>query len=134
MRFLVNSLIGAMALTVCGGIARADTQPSCPNGGSIKAMMVPNKYVAESIYRAVGGGLVPWNFRKYPMVAVEDEGDHWAITQTVAAPSVPSVPTLPTVASSAGGTKSGGDPAGRGKLTMDINKCTGAISHAALDR
>jgi hypothetical protein len=104
-------------------IARAaEPAPPCPNDGYISAMMVPDRHVAESIYRAVGGAFVPWNFKKFPIVIIEDEGDHWSVSQKSDAP--PPRPTPGTVIASAGG----------GQLNMDINKCTGEISHAALNR
>lgn len=127
MRYIKWVAAVSLALT-SSNIARAESVPPCPNDGYISAMMVPNKNVAESIYRAVGGAFVPWNFKKYPIVLVEDQGDHWSLSQTDGKPSVSVVPTskpgVETVTVSAGG----------GQLNMDINKCTGAISHAALVR
>jgi hypothetical protein len=90
--------------------------------------MVPNKHVAETIYRAVGRSLAPWNFKKYPIVVVKDEGDYWSVSQTNGKPSVSVITSaktgMETVSSSFGG----------GQLYLDINKCTGAISHAAFNR
>ena len=124
----VSSSIIAVVVLMISGAAQAATDPPCPNDGYIPDMMVPNKHVAEMIYRAVGRPLVPWNFKKYPIVVVEDEGDHWSVSQTEGKPSyrvVTSAKTgIETVTISAGG----------GQLYMDINKCTGAISHAALNR
>ncbi len=127
MRLARILVVAAMALPACG-IAHAETQPPCPNDGYIPAMMVPDKHVAEAIYRAVGGTFALWNFKRYPIVEVEDEGDHWAVSQTDGIPSVRIAPAgkdgNETVTVTAGG----------GQLYMDINKCTGAISHAALNR
>jgi hypothetical protein len=122
-----KGLAAALVVLALPSIARAESAPPCPNDDWISAMMVPNKYVAESIYRAVGGALVPWNFKRYPIVLVEDAGDHWALSQTDGKPSVSIVPRtggIETVTVSVGG----------GQLNLDINKCTGAISHAALVR
>jgi hypothetical protein len=84
--------------------------------------MVSNKQVAETIYRAVGASLVPGMFKKFPIVVVVDEGDHWALSQMNNEP--PPKPAPGIVITTTGG----------GQLNMDIDKCTGAISHAALAR
>src|ERR1051326_7923430 len=117
MRVVARSVVAVLLLTI-SGVVRAETQPPCPNDGYIPDRMVPNKHVAEVIYRAVGGALVPRNFERYPIVEVEDAGDHWAVSQTDGVPERKAPPG--TVIVRAGG----------GQLYMDINKCTGAISHA----
>jgi hypothetical protein len=94
----------------------------CPNGGYISSQLVPNAHVAESIYRAVARNLDPQVFQKYPIVVVTDAGDHWSVYQTNNAPP-PKAPRS-TVMVTAGG----------GQLDMEIDKCTGAISHAAFNR
>jgi hypothetical protein len=94
----------------------------CPNGGHISSQLVPNAHVAESIYRAVARNLYPRVFQKYPVVVVTDEGGYWSVYQTDNAPPAKAPPG--TVIVTAGG----------GQLDMDIDKCTGAISHAAFNR
>ncbi|MBI3677366.1 MAG: hypothetical protein HY243_12205 [Proteobacteria bacterium] len=83
---------------------------------------MPNKQVAEAIYRAIGHAFAPEKFEEYPLVIVEDEGDHWSVGQVSGQP--PPHPSPGTVIVSAGG----------GQLVMDINKCTGAISNAGFNR
>ncbi|MEI9932678.1 MAG: hypothetical protein WDM89_19630 [Rhizomicrobium sp.] len=89
-------------------------------------MMVPNKHVAEAIYCAVGRSFA--DFKKYPVVIIEDEGDHWSVSQTGGKP------TYRVITSTKTGIQTVPISAGGGQLNMDINKCTGAISHAALNR
>src|SRR5690242_19620229 len=105
---------------LCASRAAFAQEPPCPNDGYIASQMVPNKKVAEAIYKTVGRNLVPSNFKKFPIVVVEDGGDHWEVSQTNNDP--PPKPGPNEVLVSTGG----------GELNMNINKCTGAISHAAL--
>lgn len=130
MKWMAKSIV-IVAMVCISDVARAATQidqPPCPNDGYIPDMMVPNRHVAEAIYRAVGHALVPRNFKRYPIVEVEDQGDHWTVSQSDGKPSFRITPVsgshMQTVTVTAGG----------GQLYMDINKCTGAISHAALNR
>jgi hypothetical protein len=53
-------------------------------------------------------------------VVVEDKGDHWEVSQVNNRPPPKLGPNEVLVST------------GGGELNMDINKCTGAISHAAL--
>jgi hypothetical protein len=106
--------------TQCSAVVAAD-MPPCPNDYFIPLMMVPNKQVAESIFRAVGGTLAPWNVKKFPVVTVDDKGDYWAVYQTTGDP--PPRATPGTVLISRGG----------GALYLEMNKCTGAISHAEFE-
>jgi hypothetical protein len=112
----------ALSFFTCAHAAEEDRQPMCPNDGYIPDRLVPNAHVAEAIYRAVAEVIVPWNFKKYPTVTVNDGDDHWEVSQTNNDPPPKPVPN--TVIVTTGG----------GQLYMDINKCTGAISHAALAR
>jgi hypothetical protein len=120
MQAVGRSILATAILLTMSGIASAATEPPCPNGGYIPDMMVPSKHVAEEIYCAVGRALVPQNFKRYPNVEIEDEGDHWSVSQTDGLPLPKAPPGAVTVS------------AGGGQLNMDIDKCTGAISHAAL--
>ena len=101
----------------CAAVAQA---PPCPNDGYIASQMVPSKEVAEEIYKSVGRKLVPSNFKKFPIVIVYDKGDHWELSQANNDPP-PKLGSNEVLVSTGGG-----------QLNMDINKCTGAISHAAL--
>jgi hypothetical protein len=100
-------------------MASAQNSP-CPNDGYIASQMVPDKKVAAAIYKVVGQTLVPHNFKEFPIVVVEDKGDHWEVSQVNNRPPPKLGPNEVLVST------------GGGELNMDINKCTGAISHAAL--
>jgi hypothetical protein len=119
---MIRIIFAFFVVGAVSGIAHADDMVPCPNGRYIPDRMVPNKQVAEAIYRAVGQNLVPANFNEYPIVVVEDAGDHWSVSQTSGKPVPKPIPG--TVVVSAGG----------GQLNMDIDKCTAAISHAALNK
>jgi hypothetical protein len=115
----------ATALVVLTDPAQAageSNRPMCPNEGYISDRLVPTAPVAIEIYKAVARAVSPNILKRYPIVTVADEGDHWHVSQTNNNP-LPK-PTPNTVIVTAGG----------GQLNMDIDKCTGAISHAALNR
>ncbi|MGN6149842.1 MAG: hypothetical protein ACTHPD_14990 [Rhizomicrobium sp.] len=107
---------------LCVSCAAFAQEPPCPNDGYIASQMVPNKEVAGAIYRTVGRNLVPSNFKKFPIVVVEDRGDYWEVSQKNNDPR-PKARSNEVVVTTGGG-----------QLYMNINKCTGAISHAALAR
>ena len=109
----------ALMLIVTRSQAADTAPPRCPNDGYISDRLVPTADIAKEIYIAVVRGLSPGLLKRFPIVTAEDEGDHWAMSQTDNAP-VPK-PSPNTVIVTAGG----------GQLNMDIDKCTGAISHAA---
>ncbi|HKQ45162.1 MAG TPA: hypothetical protein VJS47_07195 [Rhizomicrobium sp.] len=94
----------------------------CPGRGLGSQYVVPNAQVAETIYRAIASALVPSNLKKFPIIVAEDQGDHWKVSQTDNAP--PPKPEPNTVIVTAGG----------GQLYMTIDKCSGAVSDAALNR
>ena len=83
---------------------------------------VKDAETAKAIYLAVGRAQNYPYFHKYPDIVVEDAGDHWLVSQTDKRP--PPTPEPGTVIVSAGG----------GQLRMNIDKCTGAISEAWLNR
>jgi len=115
--------IFAIACGIASGSRAADAHdPPCPNEGYISARLVPNAHAAESIYRTVARALSPKAFQKYPIVVVTDEGDHWGVYQKNNDPPPKPIPGAVVVT------------AGGGELGMDIDKCTGAISHAAFNR
>jgi hypothetical protein len=96
--------------------ADSASQPQCPEP------WVPSKEVAKAIYLAVGRAQnTPW-FKNYPVVVVEDAGDHWSVSQASGKP-LPKLKPGEVIVS-----------AGGGQLSMDIDKCTGAISHDAMNR
>jgi len=94
----------------------------CPNDGYISDRLVPSAAVAKEIFKAIARGIAPSLLKRYPIVTVADEGDYWAVSQTNDTPPPKALPGMVIVT------------AGGGQLYMDINKCTGAISHAALNR
>jgi hypothetical protein len=114
-----------MVIVANVGVSRAaqiEAPSPCPNDGYISSRLVPNARVAESIYRTVASVLSPRAFKKYPVIVVTDEGDHWGVSQANNEPPPQSTPGAIVVTS------------GGGQLYMDIDKCTGAISHAAFNR
>jgi len=60
--------------------------------------------------------------KPYPIVLARDAGDHWEVTQTAKAPST-------TYASGTMTTTFDG-----GQLSMNIDKCSGAVSKAYFSR
>ena len=114
----------AIAAGTIDGSHAADVKAPCPNEGYISARLVPNAHVAEQIYRVIVRSLSPKVLQQYPIVVVTDEGDHWAVSQTGNEPPPKAAPGAERVTISAGG----------GQLNLDIDKCTGAISHAAFNR
>lgn len=112
-------LAGALMLVVSHSQAGDEVASPCPNDGYISARLVPTARVAKEIYRAVARAISPGILKRFPIVTAEDEGDHWAMSQTDNAPPPKPSPNAAIVT------------AGGGQLNMDINKCTGAISHAA---
>lgn len=83
---------------------------------------VRDEMAAKQVYLAVAKTRFPAKFRQYPVVTVSDGGDHWDVSQESGEP--PPKPKGGEIIVSAGG----------GQLYMSIDKCTGAISNAALNR
>ncbi|MGH6877166.1 MAG: hypothetical protein ACREHV_07265, partial [Rhizomicrobium sp.] len=76
------------------------------------------------IYKAVAQAVIPGILEKFPIVVVEDDGDHWSVGQTrhedqEAHPTKPGMVWVTT---------------GGGQFHLDIDKCSGTISNAALAR
>jgi hypothetical protein len=92
----------------------------CPVEQGYSVMpIVHSVRIARGIYRAVlldmGGGARL--LKQYPIVTVTDAGNHWEVWQTNNDP--PPKPSPGSVITTAEG----------GQFSMEINKCTGAISH-----
>jgi hypothetical protein len=90
--------------------------------GFIGGPFVPTVRAARRIYLAVAHEIAPEKLKEYPLVTVEDAGDHWYVSQTRHHPHVRLPPN--TISVDFGG----------GQLYMQIDKCSGAISGAAYNR
>ena len=120
-------MIVAFAILTLGmtGASGAESSPAglvCPKSDGFSGPFVPTTQVAEAIYRAVANEILPVALNRYPIITVDDEGDHWSISQTRNEPK--REPSPNSVIITAGG----------GQLHMSIDKCTGAISNVALNR
>ena len=113
-------VVFAAAISSHASAADSSFQQSCPPPW--KTPLVPTKATAKAIYLAVGRGQQIPMFKDYPIVMVEDKGDHWSVWQERGKP--PPTPKANEVIVSAGG----------GQLSMDIDKCTGAISNVGMNR
>ena len=125
----MRPLIVAIVILFVAAAAQADPKEEavpCPGRGLGSQYLVPNAQVAKSIYSAIAKALVPSNLKEFPIVVAEDQGDHWTLSQKNNKP--PPKPTatsdVETVIISAGG----------GQLFMTIDKCSGAVSDAELNR
>jgi len=122
-----HTALTSLAL-LCFCTAAHSATSRCTNGGIGGDPLVPNATVARAIYRAVADATIPGSLRRFPIIVVQDAGDHWSITQ--AGPHNEPVrfpkakPNEETVIMTMGG----------GQFYVDIDKCTGAISNAALNR
>jgi hypothetical protein len=96
--------------------------PLCRNTNFINSQFVPTADVAKAIYKAVGLGLTPHLLDEYPIIEATDAGDHWSMWQRNDKPPPKAGPNEVIVT------------AGGGQLYMDIDKCSGAISHARGNR
>lgn len=135
MRFIFAAAVVAAMTAWAGAWAqKADSgRPAAceKRDGEMPGPFVPTQEVAKKIYIAIATAIAPWNMKKYPIAVVTDDGDHWSVSQTRRYPKrrSPAVvrmegKTVETVEVSAGG----------GMLDMRIDKCSGAITYAALDR
>jgi hypothetical protein len=83
---------------------------------------VPDPMTAKAIFLAVEKALgFSSEQRHFPLVTVVDEGDHWTVLRD-APLAVSHTPGVVIVS------------AGGGQLGMDIAKCDGAVSDAALNK
>jgi hypothetical protein len=118
MKMLQTGIVFIIALATFGGTNAYAI--SCP--APWVDPWVPNNAVAKAIYLAVGRAQHIPSFNRYPIVIVEDAGDHWNVWQESG--KVPPTPKRGEVIVAGGG----------GQLSMEIDKCTGAISNAVLNR
>ena len=86
---------------------------SCATG----AASVPTQDAAKAIFRTEALKLAPRALNRFPVIVANDAGDYWTMAQTNGIPFyMPSPGPY-------------GDPNAGTGVTMDINKCTGAISN-----
>ena len=117
-------LLGVIGLFMLGFPAAASAGVVCPKAaGYIAGPFVPTEEVARKIYLAVAAQYRPEShLREFSIIAVEDEGASWVVTETSRPRKV--IPNPGTVVERFGG----------GMLRMRIDKCTGAISDAYYTR
>ena len=115
--------MATLILAGIGGATGATDPPKlCRDTEYINSQFAPTAKTAKEIYIAVGRGLYRNFLKRYPIVIVEDAGDHWSVSQTGNKPLPKAGPNEVIVM------------AGGGQLYMDIDKCSGAVSNAAFNR
>jgi hypothetical protein len=114
---MVGAKWAAIVLALAGSCP-AVADPNCPkSAGYIPGPFVPDAGTARAIYLAVEMRTAPQrDVNRFPRVVVTDKGDHWAVFR-MEKPS-----------------KQAGRTFGGGQLELEIDKCTGAISHAAFSK
>ena len=105
-----NTLLIATVTLVCGFSANAASALSCP------VESAPSTTVAENLYKSAANKLSPLLLKRFPIVKASDRGDHWAMSQTYNAPPAEDVQDHGYYVASS--------------LKMNIDKCTGKVSHA----
>jgi len=115
----VVGLLSACALGTSGARSEPPKSPECRRDGRSQPPFIHNEAVARAIYRAV---VWPKMLQRYPVILVDDEGDHWHVSQTNNA-SDP-IPKKGEMIVTAGG----------GQVDLDIDKCTGAISNFTMNK
>jgi hypothetical protein len=107
-------VLAAVLLIAMQADSRAETTVSCPKtAGFIGGPFVPTEDVAREIYKVMVSTVAPRSTEEFPVIVIEDQGDHWLASQDRLQPT---------------------EGFGGGQLYMRIDKCTGAISHAAFNR
>ena len=97
-------------------------QLPCRDGaGAITRPAVPTPDAAKAIYRTTVGRM-GGSLNRLPIIVAQDTGDHWTMAQTSGIPFYMAQPG-----------PYAGARLGTG-LSMDIDKCTGAISNVHLQR
>ena len=133
---IVLTLAIALSRAAHANDADLSPPPVCakPAAGFV-GPFAPTKDVAEAIYRAYAAAAWPDLMKKFPLVTVTDAGDRWTITQASADKFHPIQRSRQLVVGADGKSytvsATVSEVAG-GELTLDIDKCTAAISHAAL--
>ncbi len=102
---------------------------TCPKiEGMIPGPYVPSADAAIKIYKAVAEAKFPGLFEKYPTLAVDDLGQRWSVPGMRMVKKDPQPteqnPSKQEIVVTAGG----------GQLSMEIDKCNGAITNAHLNR
>jgi hypothetical protein len=101
-------------------VARSAPVPDCPHtAGHIQGPFVPTAAAARQVFIAIGDAVAPDAMAKHQDVVVQDEGSYWAVFQTM---RVRRGENGPVVTSSGGG------------LSLDLDKCTGAVLRATRNR
>lgn len=114
-RFMLALGFAVTLLLAMQAVSRSETTIACPKTkGFIGGPFVPTEDMAREIFKVMVGRFASFNVEQYPVIVVEDGGDHWWATQRDVEP----------IAGRYGG----------GQLYMNIDKCTGAISRAAYNR
>jgi hypothetical protein len=116
--------LGAISATNAENTPAGEKVGLCRTGGIGGDPLVPTATAAREIYRAVVLAVVPGNLDKFPIIVVEDTGDHWSIGNTRHEDQVPRPAPPGAVLVTTGG----------GQFHMDLDKCSGTISNAALER
>jgi hypothetical protein len=98
-----------------------DEKLQCTKGGFGSHYLVPSAEAAKGIYRAVAQALVPQNWKIFPIIVVDDAGDHWEVSQDTGKPPPKPKPGFEIIQQ-------------RGHLNLFIDKCTGEITYASLIR
>lgn len=114
LRMVATAILTALAV---GSVAAAPMHVACPPPWT--EPWVRDEMAAKQVYLAVAKRRFPSKFRQ---LTVSDGGDHWDVFQESGKPQPK--PKAGEIIVSAGG----------GQLYMSIDKCTGAISNAALSR
>jgi len=121
--------LGQLALVAAASAACLTSTPalaepvSCEKEpGYVGGPYVANRQVAIAIFKAIADTIAPDQVRSHPVIAVEDEGDHWSVwrRQRSTAPAPKANEVIVTM--------------GGGGLGMSINKCTGTVSEVAFSR
>lgn len=95
----------------------------------IRGPYVANKTAARGIFKTIAAAIEPQAHRnkRYPIVVVVDDGKSWAVYEQQRGGGTKVTP-LPN------GWEKVVVTAGGGGLTLEIDKCTGAITQAYYDR
>jgi hypothetical protein len=105
------------------GAEPADGQSAkirCPHtDGSIDGPFAPTKAVAHKIFKAVRDSIITVHTGKPMDVRVKDEGDHWAAYDYLP----PHIRRDGSIVVTAGG-----------GLAMEVDTCTGAVTHVAFQK